>query len=111
MEGRAVWFGYRAAFFNSLQLLKGRTMELDAKQLVEITNGSIRELIQWCDNAIDKLRPELRKDPTGSVKRMYKYWQNCRSAYRWQLEHNTEKRWKLILEKYHEDSSVTSDAS
>ena len=85
-------------------------MDLDAKQLVEVTNVSIKEVIEWCENAIEKLRPELRKDPTGSVKRMYKYWQNCRSAYRWQLEHNTEKRWELILEKYHENSTQPINA-
>ena len=85
-------------------------MDMNAKDLVEISNGSIKELIQWCDNAIDKLRPELRKDPTGSVKRMFKYWQNCRSAYRWQLEHNTERRWELLLVKYHENSTQLENA-
>jgi len=85
-------------------------MNLSPKELVEITNASTSELITWCDKAIDKLRPELRKDPTGSVKRMYRYWKNCRSAYKWQLSHNTEDRWKLILEKINADNKQVSDS-
>ena len=75
-------------------------MQLDPALQKEIYSDVLDERIEWADNAIDKLRPQLEEDPTGTVKGMLQHWISVRAAFRWAKQHNTLNMWEKVLSNY-----------
>lgn len=78
--------------------------DLETEDVLELMQMQFRDLIQWCDTTIARLKPALEIDTTNTTKGTIQYWIHAKGAFKWGLSHMTKEKLELLLDEKRESS-------
>ena len=78
--------------------------DLETDDVLELMQMQFRDLIQWCDTTIARLKVALEMDPTNTTRGTIEYWKHAKGAFKWGLSHTTKEKLELLLDEKRESS-------